>query len=199
MTSAHDRKPIRAPPMNWKREFHMITIPTETEILIVGAGPTGLALAGDLRRRGIEVLTVDKLAEGANTSRAVVVHARTLEVLERLGVVPRLLEEGIRVPIFRIRDHDRVLVAIDFKEIPSKFAFTLMCPQDRTEAVLLKRLQSLGGNVLRPAEVTGLSVAKEGARVQIVGEGLTHEVTARWVIGCDGMHSRVREAAGIPF
>jgi 2-polyprenyl-6-methoxyphenol hydroxylase-like FAD-dependent oxidoreductase len=144
-------------------------------------------------------LTVDKLAEGANTSRAVVIHARTLEVLEPLGVVPQLLEEGLKVPIFRIRDHDTPLITIDFGEIPSKYAFTLMCPQNRTEAVLLAHLQALGGEVVRPREVTGLTATEDGARVHITGEGSTQEVTARWVIGCDGMYSHVREAAGIAF
>lgn len=177
----------------------MVAVPSETEILIVGAGPTGLALSAELRRRGFEPVTVDKTAEGANTSRAVVIHARRLEVLEPLGLVPQLLEQGLRVPIFRIRDHDTPLITIDFREIPSKYAFTLMCPQDRTEAILLARLRALGGDVLRPREVTGLTVAEDGARIRVTGEGSTQEVAARWVIGCDGMHSRVREAAGIAF
>ena len=136
----------------------MIPIPSETEILIVGAGPTGLTLSAELRRRGFEPVTVDKIAAGANTSRAVVVHARTLEVLEPLGIVPQFLEEGLKVPIFCIRDHDAPLITIDFGEIPSKYAFTLMCPQNRTEAILLARLQALGGEVVRPREVTGLTV-----------------------------------------
>src|SRR5262249_14453029 len=76
---------------------------------------------------------------------------------------------------------------------------TLMCPQDRTEAVLLARLQALGGEVVRPWVVTGLTVTEDGARANITGEGSAHEVTARWVIGCDGLHSRMREAAGIEF
>src|SRR5262249_6972447 len=91
------------------------------------------------------------------------------------------------------------LITIDFGEIPSKYAFTLMCPQNRTEAILLARLQALGGDVVRPREVTGLTVTGGGVRVHITGEGSTQEVAARWVIGCDGMHSRVREAAGIAF
>jgi 2-polyprenyl-6-methoxyphenol hydroxylase-like FAD-dependent oxidoreductase len=177
----------------------MMAIPSETEILVVGAGPTGLALSAELRRRGFEPLTVDKIVEGTNTSRAVVVHARTLEVLEPLGLVPQLLEAGLKVPIFRIRDHETPLITIDFSEIPSKYAFTLMCPQARTEASLLARLQALGGAVVRPREVTGLTVTEDRARVHITGEGSTQEVAARCVIGCDGMHSRVREAAGIAF
>src|SRR5262249_13915172 len=73
----------------------MVAIPSETDILIVGAGPTGLALSAELRRRGFEPLTVDKIAEGANTSRAVVIHARTLEVLDPLAAVPQHRTEAV--------------------------------------------------------------------------------------------------------
>jgi 2-polyprenyl-6-methoxyphenol hydroxylase-like FAD-dependent oxidoreductase len=174
-------------------------LPSKTDVLIVGAGPTGLALAAELRRRGIETVIVDKIVEGANTSRAAVVHARTLEVLEPLGVVPTMLAEGFKVPVFRVRDRDRALITIDFQEIPSTYAFTLMCPQDRTEAILLARLKALGGEVIRPAEVTGAKLGASGVQVQIAVGGATRTLAARWVIGCDGMHSQVREAAGIAF
>ncbi|MFY9836903.1 MAG: FAD-dependent oxidoreductase, partial [Xanthobacteraceae bacterium] len=76
---------------------------TENQILIVGAGPTGLALAAELKRRGVDAAMVDQQLAGANTSRACVVHARTMEELEPLGVTRALLLEGVKVPIFRIR------------------------------------------------------------------------------------------------
>src|SRR5262249_31225972 len=177
----------------------MRTIPTETDVLISGAGPAGLALSARLRRRGITPLTIDKIAEGANTSRAAVVHARTLEVLEPLGVVPRMLSEGVRVPIFRIRDRDRTLLAVDFTEIPSPYAFTLMCPQNLTEAILLTRLPELGGGVVRPAEAAALRMEADHVEADIVVDGAIRTVQARWLVGCDGMHSRVREDAGIAF
>jgi 2-polyprenyl-6-methoxyphenol hydroxylase-like FAD-dependent oxidoreductase len=144
-------------------------------------------------------VTVDKVAEGANTSRAAVVHARTLEMLEPLGVVPRMLDEGLKVPVFRVRDRDSTLITIDFQEIPSAYAFTLMCPQNRTEAILLARLQALGGRVIRPVEAIDVTPTARGARVDIDCRSSTLSIAARWVIGCDGMHSRVREAAGIAF
>src|SRR5262245_43266327 len=125
----------------------------ETTVLIVGAGPVGLALGAELKRRGVPALLVDRLAAGANTSRAAVIHARTLEVLEPLGVTDTLLAQGIKVPIFRVRDRDQELLQIDFSHIPSRYPFTLMCPQDRTERALLERLEALGGAVMRPAEL----------------------------------------------
>ena len=78
----------------------MQTLKTDTEVLIVGAGPTGLALAAELMRRGIDPVIIDRQGAGANTSRACVVHARTLEVLEPLGETTDLLALGVKVPIF---------------------------------------------------------------------------------------------------
>src|SRR6202008_2818620 len=99
---------------------------TETQVLIVGAGPTGLALSAELKRQGVDCLVIDRQPAGANTSRACVVHARTLEVLQPLGLSTRLIEQGVKVPIFRIRDRDRPLLTVDFSGIDSEFPFTLM-------------------------------------------------------------------------
>jgi len=151
----------------------------ETDILIIGAGPTGLALSAELKRRGVDALTIDKNAEGANTSRAAVVHARTLEVLEPLGVVATMLNVGVKVPIFRIRDRDRAILTVDFADIPSAYRFTLMCPQNTTEAILLRRLQGSGGEVVRPAEATGLHVVSDHVDVDVVMNGVPHVVKDR--------------------
>jgi 2-polyprenyl-6-methoxyphenol hydroxylase-like FAD-dependent oxidoreductase len=177
----------------------MNQIPSKVEALIIGAGPTGLALSAELQRRRIAALTIDKAPAGANTSRAAVVHARTLEVLEPLGVVPDLLGEGVRVPIFRIRDRDRPLLTVAFNDIPSRYPFTLMCPQNRTEAILLARLEALGGEVVRPAEAVALRAAPDHVEAELFVDGKSRTVSAGWIVGCDGMHSRVRDAANIAF
>jgi 2-polyprenyl-6-methoxyphenol hydroxylase-like FAD-dependent oxidoreductase len=171
----------------------------DVDVLISGAGPTGLALAGELRRLGVEPMILDRQAAGANTSRAAVIHARTLEVLEPLGVTPRLLAQGVEVPRFRVRDRDRTLITIDFANIPSDYKYTLMCPQDRTERILGERLAELGGAVERPVELVDLVEREDRVEAQLRTGAEIRTVTARWLVGCDGMHSRVRERAGIAF
>jgi 2-polyprenyl-6-methoxyphenol hydroxylase-like FAD-dependent oxidoreductase len=172
---------------------------TRVDVAVVGAGPVGLALAAELRRLGVASVVVDKAVAGANTSRACVIHARTLEVLQEMGATRKLLEEGVKVPIFRIRDRDRSLVTIDFAEIDSAYPFTLMNPQDRTEAVLLEILEALGGTVDRPTEFLELEDVGAGVEVTVASNGEKKSISARWLVGCDGMHSSVREQAGIAF
>jgi 2-polyprenyl-6-methoxyphenol hydroxylase-like FAD-dependent oxidoreductase len=177
----------------------MASLPSRTEVLIIGAGPVGLTLAAELRKRGIASAIVDQHAANPGTSRAAVVHARTLEVLEGLGVTTELIAQGVEVPFFSVRDRDRTLVTIDFRDIPSQYRYTLMCPQERTEQILLGRLEDLGGGVVRPCEL--LSVKAQDSCVEAILEfdGKQRTVSANWLVGCDGMHSRVREQAGIAF
>ena len=95
---------------------------TDTDVLIVGAGPTGLTLAATLARRGVATIVVDALAEGANTSRAAAVNARTLEVLEDLDVARRMVKEGLPAPRFSMRERRRVL-ATDSSRRPASRLF----------------------------------------------------------------------------
>ena len=167
-----------------------------TDVVIVGAGPTGLALGASLTKQGMDVIVLDKNAEGANTSRAAVVHARTLEVLHELGVSHELIDRGVIVPTFTVRDRDHTLMKIDFSDLPTPYPFTLMIPQSTTEEILVNRLHMLGGKVQRPAEVINLEQDNEGVTVHTaVGE----QVRARYAVGADGMHSMVRSYAGIKF
>ncbi|SCG60822.1 FAD-dependent oxidoreductase [Micromonospora coxensis] len=171
-------------------------MPQRTDVLVVGAGPTGLAAAVTLARRGVEVTVVDRAARPPVTSRAAVVHAYTLEVLDRIGAAAPLVDRGIASPRFTVRDRDRMLLSVGFGDLPSRHPYALLVSQSVTEAVLTDRLTALGGQVLRPYEMTGLDHDAAGAVVRFA-DGAT--VRARWVIGADGMRSTVRESAGIRF
>ncbi|MEV0004188.1 FAD-dependent monooxygenase [Micromonospora sp. NPDC050980] len=171
-------------------------LPTQTDVLVVGAGPTGLAVAVTLAGHGTTATVVDRLAEPPVTSRAAVVHAGTLDVLDRIGVAEPLAGRGLHSARFSVRDRDRLLLTVPFDRLPSRHRYALLISQAETEAVLADRLTALGGRVLRPYELTGLDVDGAGATARFAG-GET--VRARWVVGADGMHSRVRELAGIGF
>lgn len=167
-----------------------------TDVLVAGAGPTGLAVAAKLAAAGIDVTVIDNQASGDNTSRAAVVHARTLEVLADLGVSARLIQEGIEAPRFTIRDRDKVLVPIRFDDLPSDFPYALMVSQAVTERVLLERLTELGGHVRRP--LTLVDLVQDDTGVTAITQDGT-EIRARYLVGADGMHSTVRDQAGIGF
>ena len=174
----------------------MLELPRNTEVLIVGAGPVGLTLAASLQARGVDVVVVDKAAEVATTSRAAVIHARTLEALRGIDVSDELVRRGVIVPRFTVRDRDRALMTIDFDGLPTAHAYTVMLPQDITEDVLTARLDELGGRVHRPYELARLAQDAGGVTATMTG-GET--VRALYVVGADGMHSAVRTEAGIEF
>jgi 2-polyprenyl-6-methoxyphenol hydroxylase-like FAD-dependent oxidoreductase len=171
-------------------------LPSTTDVLIVGAGPAGLTLAVGLAQQGRLITVVDGQAASDHTSRAAVVHARTLEVLEPYRVTDRLVGQGIQAPRFTIRDRDRILVPVAFNDLPTAYPYSLMVSQAVTEAVLLQRLTELGGHVLRPYTVTFLEQDDAGVTATFSDGG---RIRAAFVVGADGMHSTVREQAGIGF
>ncbi|MDW8805088.1 FAD-dependent monooxygenase [Streptomyces scabiei] len=171
-------------------------LPSRTEVAIVGGGPTGLALAVTLASAGIDFVVLDRLAEGANTSRAAVVHARTLEVMDELGASDELIARGVQVTRFAVRDGARRLMTVPFDQLATPHPYTLMVPQYETENVLLDRLRALGGDVHRPYEVASVAQDEDGVTLTMTS-GRT--LRAAYAVGADGMHSTVREAAGIGF
>lgn len=164
------------------------------DVLVIGAGPTGLTLAICLLARGRHVAIVDKVEEGDNTSRAAVVYPATLEELEPYGVAERLVGKGIRASRFTIRDRDRVLMPVPFDKLRTAFPFTLLVSQAVTEATLLERFKQLGGRVLRP--LTATRVEQDEATVTVTfADG--QRIKAKFVVGADGVHSTVRGQIGI--
>jgi 2-polyprenyl-6-methoxyphenol hydroxylase-like FAD-dependent oxidoreductase len=171
-------------------------IPERTEVLVVGAGPVGLAVAVSLVQHGCEVTVIDRQAAGANTSRASVVHPRTLEMLEQLGVTKRLTELGLHVEQFNIADGDRTLVPVRFDGLPTAYRYVLMVPQNVTEQVLLDRLEELGGSVRRPYVAAGVTQTADGAEVTLESGEV---IQAQYVVAADGMNSKIRDEAGLGF
>ena len=178
----------------------MREMPDVTDVLIVGAGPTGLTLACTLAKAGVPHVIVDRAAVGANTSRAAAVHARTLEVLERIDVTEQMHAEGHIVPRFVIRDRDHVVATIPFDRLPTRYPYVLMVPQYVTERILADRHRQCGGDLYRGWALADLRMDATGGVATLGHEhGTTRAVRARYVVGADGMHSTVRERAGIGF
>lgn len=168
----------------------------DTDVLVVGGGPTGLALATSLLSRGVDAVVVDKLPAGANTSRAAVVNARSLELLEDLDVSRRLVKAGLAAPRFTMRQGSRILIPVDFSDLPTPYPYSLMISQAETEQALEERLNELGGNVIRPKTLVCLSQDATGVAATF-DDGDT--IRAGYVVGADGMHSTIRHQAGIGF
>jgi 2-polyprenyl-6-methoxyphenol hydroxylase-like FAD-dependent oxidoreductase len=171
-------------------------IPDRTEVLVVGAGPVGLAVAVSLVQHGREVTVIDRQAAGANTSRASVVHPRTLELLERIGVTERLTGLGLHVKQFNIADGDRTLVPVRFDGLATAYPYVLMIPQNVTEQVLLDRLEELGGSVHRPYVAADVKQTADGAEVTLASGEV---IQAQYVVAADGMNSKIRDTAGLGF
>ncbi|GAB7181883.1 FAD-dependent monooxygenase [Kitasatospora sp. Ki12] len=165
---------------------------SETDVLIVGAGPTGLLLAGDLAAAGVGVTVLEKRAAESNLTRAFAVHARSLELLDARGLADDLIATGR--PLGALKMFDRF--TIDLGALPTRFPFVLITPQYNVERLLLERAQKAGATLLRGAEVTGLRQDADGVTVE-TADGHSHR--AAYAVGTDGVHSAVRDLLGIPF
>jgi 2-polyprenyl-6-methoxyphenol hydroxylase-like FAD-dependent oxidoreductase len=169
-------------------------------VLVVGAGPTGLVLAAELLARGIRTRVIDKGDGVALQSRAIGLHARTLEVLDMMGLADRLVEHGHVVRYLRFYSAGRCLVSFEFARCGSRFGFLLDLPQDQTERLLRARVAELGGKVEQETELTGLTTRGCAVTAAVRGsDGRPQAIEAEYVVGCDGAHSRVRGALGLTF
>jgi 2-polyprenyl-6-methoxyphenol hydroxylase-like FAD-dependent oxidoreductase len=166
-----------------------------TEVIIVGAGPTGLMLAGDLAAAGIDVKILERRADESNLTRAFAVHARTLELLDMRGIADELVSQGLPLPEVRAHLGNGEIV-FNLRHPDSRFPYTLIVRQARTEALLEKRARDLGVEIVHGAEVTQLRQDAGAVTVTVNG---THAEQASYVVGCDGAHSAVRRLLGVRF
>jgi 2-polyprenyl-6-methoxyphenol hydroxylase-like FAD-dependent oxidoreductase len=182
----------------------MVTSPNhDIDVLIVGAGPTGLVLALWLARLGIRVRIIDRTTEPGTTSRALGVQARTLEFYAQLGIADRVVQEGRSVTAANLWTNGRRAAHIDIGAPGaglSPFPFALIYPQDEHERFLVECLLALGVTVERRTELTGFEQDDLSVRAHIrKPDGTTKLCNAAYLAGCDGAHSIVRERLSIGF
>jgi 2-polyprenyl-6-methoxyphenol hydroxylase-like FAD-dependent oxidoreductase len=168
---------------------------SDVDVVIVGAGPTGLLLAGDLARAGVSCAVFERRPGGSGLTRAFAVHTRTLEQLDARGVADELVASGSQVSELRFGD-----AGLDLSWLPSRFPYMLVAPQYETERVLEERARSLGADIRYGAEVTGLTQRPDVVEVQ-VSEDSQRDLLVRagYLVGADGGRSTVRRTLGIPF
>ncbi len=172
------------------------------DVLVVGAGPTGLTLAAELAAFGIRARLIDRGLDRVHESRALAIQPRTLEVLARLGVTDELIADGNRAVRLRMHVPGRVLVVplFDLGLEDTAYPFLLFLSQAETERVLGEHLATAGVRVERGVELASLSDAGDSATATLRHrDGREEVVSARYVAGCDGGHSTVRRLAGIGF
>ncbi|MFD9859439.1 FAD-dependent monooxygenase [Streptomyces alboflavus] len=172
---------------------------TTTEVLVVGAGPTGLSLAVDLARRGVRALVVERSAGLFPGSRGKGVQPRTLEVFDDLGVVGAILAAGGAPPVgmvWRGGERQGEYRMFDEQEPTDAAPYTgpVLVPQWRTQEILYARLTELGGSVVFGTEVTGIAQDADGVTASLAGGGT---VRAAYAVAADGGRSAVRRALGI--
>src|SRR6266576_3904081 len=174
-----------------------------TDVLIVGAGPTGLVLALWLTRLGVRVRIIDKTSEPGTTSRALAVQARTLELYGQLGIADLVVERGRKVNAANLWVAGRRVAHAVFGDMGvglSPYPYPLIFPQDEHEHLLIERLAEAGVEVERQTELLGFENVDGHVRAQIrTREGAVETCTAAYIAGCDGARSSVREAIGIGF
>ncbi len=175
----------------------------DTEVLIVGAGPTGLVLALWLTRLGVRVRIVDKTPEPGTTSRALAVHARTLEWYRQIGLADHVVARGRRMSSINLWVRGARVAHATLGDIGagiSPYPYVLIFPQDEHERVLIDRLHDAGVDVERETEVVGFEEIAGRVRASVKRrDGAIERCDAAYIAGCDGAHSVVRQTLGIGF
>ena len=169
----------------------------ETTVLVVGAGPTGLLLASELLRRNVACHLIDAHQVPLPWDRATVVHPRSLELFEGLGLVGPLLTTGVKQRIARLYSQGAVLGEIDLSICGSRYGFNIGISEEVIESILTEYLHRQGGKVNRSSTLIGLADHEGGLLATIQRENAIEQVLAKWVMGCDGLHSTSRTLTGI--
>jgi 2-polyprenyl-6-methoxyphenol hydroxylase-like FAD-dependent oxidoreductase len=175
-------------------------LPTSTDVLIVGAGPAGMTLAISLKQLGVDCVVIDQLPEAADDTRAAFVQPRTLEYMRRLHVADPMIDDGLKGRGFAMSDLEHDLIRVPYDTVDSPYPFLLIIGQWQTQRHLDRRFRELGGSVLRGVHLLNLVPEFPGSAATVVDStGALRVINARFVVGSDGLHSRVRHQLGIEF
>jgi 2-polyprenyl-6-methoxyphenol hydroxylase-like FAD-dependent oxidoreductase len=174
-----------------------------TQVLIAGAGPTGLVLALWLKRLGVSTRIVDKAPRAGEHSRALAIQARTLEFYDQIGITEPILAEGLKFAAMNLWAQGRRAARIEIGDVGhglSRYPYVLILPQDRHERILIDQLRRLGQEVERELEVVSVQSGADGVRTLLRRPDGSEEICeSDYLAGCDGAHSAVREALGVGF
>jgi len=175
----------------------------ETEVLVVGAGPTGLMMACQLAIHNIRFRIIDKTEDHTTQSRAMVLQARSLEIFDQMGIAQRAIEIGQIADGFGAFFHSKSPVKISLRgisESSTHFPFLLMLEQAKTEKLLSDFLMSQGHFVERKSTFISFEENEQGI-ISIIKntDGIEEKIYTKYIIGCDGTHSQVREQMNLPF
>ncbi len=161
----------------------MTATPQTPDVVVVGAGPVGLVAACELARRGVSVRIIDKLAEPTDESRAIAVHARSLDMFDRMGIIDELVATGVKSTNMRMLSGGRQLFQVKFDGVDSAFPYSLLTAQTETERVLTDRLTQLGVEVDRGVELVELTQDDKTAALTLRrADGSTETLTTSWVV-----------------
>jgi 2-polyprenyl-6-methoxyphenol hydroxylase-like FAD-dependent oxidoreductase len=173
--------------------------PQGPEVLICGAGPTGLTLACELYRHGVSCRIIDKGAGPPAESRALGIHSRTLEIFEDMGVLAPVLRQSRKLHGFNGYADGKRILHVSMDELDAPYPFILSLPQSDTERALIERLEALGGTVEWETELTEFSQDADHVTATLRHPIREEERFQGWLIGCDGAHSAVRPGLGLDF
>jgi 2-polyprenyl-6-methoxyphenol hydroxylase-like FAD-dependent oxidoreductase len=166
-------------------------------VLVVGAGPTGLLLAAELHRRGVPCHLVDAQPGPMHWDRATVVHPRSLEIFESIGILDSFLQAGVKQRAARLYSGGDLLGEIDLSTCGSRHGFNLGLSEEVTESILTEYLRRQGGDVSRSRQLVTLEHRPDGVVAGIEHDGVIEQSLFQWVVGCDGWHSLTRQLSGI--